>query len=443
MRHRKREMEQRFSMKNRKRMGAYTAWMVIAVLFAGLLAGCGTVDTGAVVSMDETQSSTAAVSSAMERADESGSAGAGNVGASAEGKKPEEEKNSASSVAQKLLGELSLREKIFQMFIVTHEQITGVSNVTRSGEQTKDAIERLPVGGIIYFEPNIVSPEQCSNMIENLQSYSKLGLFIAVDEEGGRVARLGNNPDMNTTAFPGGQAAIGRTGEPEKARQVGKTIGHDISQYGFNLNLAPVAEITDDTEHSVIGARSFGGDPELVSQMVSEMVTGMHEGGVLCTLKHFPGHGDTTSDPHDGYTETSKSLEELEQQDFLPFRAGVQAGAEFLMMGHFSAPQLTGDDVPATLSETMISLAREELGFQGLIMTDSLSMGAITDRYSSGEAAVTAVQAGADVILMPVDLESAVNALEEAVSEGALSEKRIDESVEKILTVKVEHGIIT
>lgn len=430
-------------MKNRKRLGTFVVSMALAVLFAGMLTGCGTVDTGAASSVDEAQSSTVVTSTDVESADTSGAPEVESASTSAQGSLPERELIPASARAKEILGELSLREKIYQMFIVTHEQIAGVSRVTQSGEQTKEAIERQPVGGIIYFEPNIVSPEQCSSMIENLQSYSKLGLFIAVDEEGGRVARLGNNPDMNTTAFPGGQAAIGRTGDPANARQAGKTIGQDISQYGFNLNLAPVAEITDDTEHSVIGERSFGGDPELVSQMVSEMVTGMHEGGVLCTLKHFPGHGDTTSDPHDGYTETSRSLEELEQRDFLPFRAGVQAGAEFLMMGHFSAPQLTGDDVPATLSKTMISLAREKLDFQGLIMTDSLSMGAITDRYSSGEAAVTAVQAGADVILMPANLDSAVSALEEAVSEGRLTEERIDESVEKILSVKVEHGIIT
>ena len=343
---------------------------------------------------------------------------------------------------QELLSKMTQDEKLYQLFIVTQEQLTGVSQVTRSGETTRDAIERMPVGGVIYFERNIISPEQCSKMIENLQSYSKLGLFIAVDEEGGRVARLGNNPDMNTTAFPGGQAAIGKTEDPLNARRSGKTIGQDISRYGFNLNLAPVAEITDDTEHSVIGARSFGGDPDLVSEMVSEMVRGLHEGGVLCTLKHFPGHGDTTSDPHDGYTETSRTLEELRKRDFLPFQAGVQAGADFLMMGHFSAPQLAGDDVPATLSKDMIDLAKKELNFKCLIMTDSLSMGAITDRYSSGEAAVKALEAGADVILMPADLDGAMDGLKSALDEGNVSQDRIDESVEKILMVKLESGII-
>lgn len=344
--------------------------------------------------------------------------------------------------AEEILGSMTLNEKIYQLFIVTQEQLTGVGQVTKSGDVSKKSIQQMQVGGIIYFEPNIVTPEQCTEMIQNIQSFSKLGLFIAVDEEGGRVARLGNNPDMGTTAFPGGQAAIGKTGDPEQAYIAGCTIGTDISRFGFNLNLSPVAEITDDVEHSVIGERSFGGDPVLTAQMVSSMVKGLHEGGVLCTLKHFPGHGDTTSDPHNGYTEMSKSLEDLMENDFVPFRAGAEAGADFLMMGHFSSPQLTGDDVPATLSKQMITLAKEQLDFAGLIMTDSLSMGAITDRYSSGEAAVMALQAGADIILMPQNLDEAVDGVSSAIENGEISVERIDESVKKILLKKLEAGII-
>lgn len=342
-----------------------------------------------------------------------------------------------------LVASMTQEEKIYQLFIVTQEQLTGTSRVTQSGRTTRKAIRRQPVGGIIYFEPNIVSPDQCKEMISNLQSYTKLGLFIAVDEEGGRVARLGNNPDMGTTAFSGGQAAIGSTGDPEKAHSAGRTIGEDISRFGFNLNLAPVAEITDDVEHSVIGERSFGGDVEMTAKMVTGMVTGLHEGGVLCTLKHFPGHGDTSSDPHNGYSEMSKPLEELREKDFVPFRAGVQAGADCLMMGHFSSPQITGDDTPATLSADMIALAREELSFDGLIMTDSLSMGAITDRYSSAEAATKALEAGADIILMPYDLDSAVRGIQEALERGDITQERIDESVEKILLKKLEYGIVS
>lgn len=358
---------------------------------------------------------------------------------SAEASAPAE---SADPRVKGLLASMTLNEKIYQLFIVTQEQLTGVGTVTKSGKASREALERQPVGGIIYFEPNIVSPEQCTEMIRNIQSYSRTGLFIAVDEEGGRVARLGNNPDMGTTAFPGGQAALGQTENPEKVYEAGRTIGSDLVRFGFNLNLAPVAEITDDVEHSVIGERSFGGDPEMTAKMVASMVTGLHEGGVLCTLKHFPGHGETTTDPHDGYTQMDKDLEELREKDFVPFRSGAKAGADFLMMGHFSSPQLTGDDLPATLSPGMIALAREELGFQGLIMTDSLSMGAITDRYSSGEAAVAALQAGADILLMPADLDAAVQAIQDAVEKGSITEDRIEESVEKILAKKLEWGII-
>ncbi|MCD8188652.1 MAG: glycoside hydrolase family 3 protein [Clostridiales bacterium] len=355
---------------------------------------------------------------------------------------PESEQDTLELRAQEILAEMSLTERVYQLFIVTQEQLTGYTTVTQSGSATKQAIQTYPVGGIIYFAANIIDPDQCTAMISNIQSYSKLGLFIAVDEEGGRVARVANNAAMGTTVFPS-MEEIGSTGDPDLAYEVGNTIGSEIAQFGFNLDFAPVADVNSNPDNPVIGERAFSSDADVAAEMVAAAVQGFRDSGVLCTLKHFPGHGDTTTDSHLGYTEVTKTLDELRALEFKPFQAGIDAGADFVMVGHLSVPQVTGDDLPATLSKTMIDLLKDELGFEGLIITDSMSMSAITDRYSSGEAAVLAVQAGVDILLMPADLQSAASALVSAVEEGAITEERINESVLKILKVKLEHGIIT
>ncbi len=343
--------------------------------------------------------------------------------------------------AAQLLATMTLEEQIYQMFIVTPEQITGVSVATQAGSATEEALQTYPVGGIVYFADNIVTREQCSEMIANSQSYSKIGLFIAVDEEGGTVARIGNNSAMGTTSFPN-MKAIGDSGDAQEAWNVGYTIGTEIGELGFNLDFAPVADVDSNPDNPVIGDRSFGTDAALVSEMVQAEVQGFQESGVLSTLKHFPGHGDTATDSHEGYTELNKTLEELYQVEFVPFQSGIAAGADFVMVGHISVPQVTGDDVPASLSGTMIDILKNDLGFDGLVITDSMQMEAITDRWSSAEAAVLAVQAGVDVILMPENLEEAVAGIQEALQSGAITEERITQSVQKILETKIRAGIV-
>ncbi len=354
----------------------------------------------------------------------------------------ETEADALEQRAQEILAEMSLSERVYQLFLVTQEQLTGYTTVTQSGAVTEQAIQTYPVGGIVYFAANIIDPDQCTAMISNIQSYSRLGLFIAVDEEGGSVARLANNAAMGTTVFPS-MAEVGSTGDPDRAYAVGSTIGSDIAQFGFNLDFAPVADVNSNPDNPVIGDRAFSSDADGAAEMVAAAVQGFQDSGVLCTLKHFPGHGDTSTDSHLGYTEVTKTLDELRSLEFKPFQAGIEAGADLVMVGHLSVPQVTGNDLPATLSKTMIDLLRDELGFEGLIITDSMSMEAITDRYSSGEAAVLAVQAGVDILLMPADLQAAADALVSAVEEGAVTEERINENVLKILKVKLEHSIIT
>lgn len=359
-----------------------------------------------------------------------------------EPKEVQEEVDYVGLQANEILSEMTLDEKIYQLFIVTPEQLTGVSKVTQAGETTKKAIQNHPVGGVIYFASNIVNREQCEEMINNLQSYSPLPLFIVVDEEGGKVARVGNNSEMNTTKFPE-MGEIGAGGSIEDAYQVGNTIGTELLELGFNLDLAPDADINSNPENPVIGKRAFSSDPEKAAEMVGACVRGFCDSGILCTLKHFPGHGDTSADSHYGEAEISKNLDDLQNCEFIPFIAGIEAGAQLVMVGHITAPNVVDEPVPSSLSSYFITeLLRNQIGFKGLIITDSFQMHAITDQYDSGTAAVKALKAGVDIILMPLDLKGAVNGIKMAIESGELQESRLDESVLRILCMKIESGII-
>lgn len=360
------------------------------------------------------------------------------------GEKEDPETEPSATVEEQaaaILAEMSLWERICQMFLVTPEQLTGVGTVTSAGETTRQALQTYPVGGLIYMGANLVDPTQVTQMIANTQASSALGLFIAVDEEGGRVARLGSNAAMGTTAFPA-MLTVGASGQ-DAAYQAGFTIGTEIRQFGFNLDFAPVADVYSNPANTVIGDRAFSTDFAEAAELVASAVQGFQDSGILCTLKHFPGHGNTAEDSHAGAAISNRTLAELEQDEFQPFRSGIAAGAEMVMVGHISLPAVTGDQTPATLSHEIVTeLLREKLGFSGVIITDAMNMGAITDYYSSGDAAVAAVRAGVDLILSPSSLSSAVSGILSAVESGTLSEARINESVLRILTMKLEHGII-
>ncbi len=342
------------------------------------------------------------------------------------------------NTAESILNSMTLEEKVYQLFIVAPEQLQNSHTVTKSDEETRLAIQNQPVGGIIYFSKNIVSPDQCIKMISGIQSYSKIPLFISVDEEGGRVARIANNPLMGTTKFP----SMSSIKTPNEAYNVGFTIGNDIKRLGFNLDFAPIADIFSNSLNRVIGDRAFGSDATETAILVENAVRGFNDSNVLCTLKHFPGHGNTSTDSHYGYAETLKTLEELAEFEFLPFEAGVGAGADFVMLGHISAPNITGNSLPATLSKEIVSVLRQKIGFEGIIITDSMAMQAITKLYTSAQAAVMAVQAGVDMILIPQNLAEAVNGIIDAVNDGTITEERINQSVLKIIQIKLEKGII-
>lgn len=350
--------------------------------------------------------------------------------------------DSSAVTAAVLLSQLTLEEKICQLLFVTPEALTGYSAVTQSGSATQEAINSYPVGGIVYFSANLVTAEQTAEMISNTQSYARartgVGLFIGVDEEGGSVARLADN--LGTTAFED-MAVYGAQGDTSVAYEIGATLAADLRSMGFNVDFAPVADVLTNDDNQVVRYRSFGSDPELVSAMVSSEVQGLLDGGVLCAPKHFPGHGSTGGDTHDGFAATDRTMEELEECDLKPFRAAILAGAPMIMVGHMTMTALDSEN-PASLSNAIVTgLLREQLGYDGIIITDALNMGAITDLCSSGEAAVRALEAGCDMLLCVPSVETAVNAITAAVEEGRLTEERIDESVRRILTAKVQYGI--
>lgn len=332
------------------------------------------------------------------------------------------------------IAEMPLEDKVAGLFMITPEQLTGVATVVKAGDGTKDALAQYAVGGLIYFAQNIQSREQITQMLGNTVSYSKYPIFLGVDEEGGSVARVADSAvGVEKTEAMG---VIGQEGDPEKARQAGSAIGGYLSELGFNVDFAPVADVLTDPNNKTIGDRSFGSDVNIVSSMVPAFVGGLEETGVSSCLKHFPGLGHTSEDTHEGMAVTNRTLDEMRSEEFAAFKSGIDAGADMVMAGHVSAPELTGDNTPCSLSKEALDILRGELGYQGIIVTDALNMTAVTDYYTSAEAAVKAVQAGADLLLMPEDFMSAYDGLLEAVTDGTITEERIDESLYRIYRVK-------
>ena len=349
--------------------------------------------------------------------------------------------DSAAQLAQKTLASMTQDEKIWQLFYVTPELLTGVETATRAGDSTKEALEKMPVGGIIYFAKNFEDRAQAQQMLHNTKSYTKIPLFLGTDEEGGTVSRVGSNPAMGGIEVPSMQS-LGEQADPAAVYQAGQDISESLRAVGLNMDFAPVADVSGGSA-SVIGSRSFGSDAQLCASMVSVMTGSLTAGEIIPCLKHFPGYGSAITDDHYGTSILTKTLDDLEACDFLPFASGIEAGAPFVMVSHLSVPEVVGDETPCDLSSKIVTeLLRNKLGFTGVIITDSHQMASITDHYTSGEAAVQALEAGVDMILMPQDLQAAFDGVKAALSSGTLTQDRIDESVLRILQVKAEYNIL-
>ncbi len=336
-------------------------------------------------------------------------------------------------IKDKLAG-MSLEEKVGQLFQIgfTGKEVTSL---------VKEMIEDYHVGGIIYFRRNIESPEQTARLSGGLQEIAEntepgLPLIISTDQEGGTVTRL-----RSATHFPGNMT-IGAAADEDLSFTAGKSLAGELNYMGINMNLAPVLDVNNNPSNPVIGVRSYGENPELVAGMGTAFIRGMQGEGVICCGKHFPGHGDTATDSHLDLPVVNHSRERLERVEFYPFKEAIKQGIDTIMTAHVYFPAIEPEkNIPATLSYNVLSrLLREELGFEGLIMTDCMEMDAIQKTFGTVEGAVRAVESGADMILIsysPEKQKAAIRAVIKAVREGRISRERIDRSVMRILNLKV------
>lgn len=337
------------------------------------------------------------------------------------------QEQAAPTMEERLAAQLrtmTIEEKIAQMMIIQYPSETMDDTLMHD-------IRDVKPGGFLLTSENLGAYEQTKELVEALQSNSEIPMFISVDQEGGVVQRFSELSGSVPTEIPS-MLSVGRTGETQLAYDIGKVIAEELRTVGINLDFAPVMDILPQNGDSFIGTRSFGSDAAMVSAMAMAFAKGLEEHGVLSVYKHFPGHGDTTTDSHRNLPVMDKTKEELLENELIPFQKAIESGADMIMVGHIALPKVVGDDTPASLSGTIITdLLKTEMGYEGLVITDALSMRALTNQYSHEEICIKAVEAGVDLLLLPNDCERAVELIKET-----FSEERIDQSVAKILRLK-------
>ena len=367
----------------------------------------------------------------------------------------EDEKPDIPSIddVESQLQKMTLREKVGQLFYVRPEVLDTTIHYGQTGgidastddltkiklqavnATMKGVNEKYPVGGVILYAHNIDYEAQLTAFISQIRAL-KGSPLLCIDEEGGRVARIGNNANFHVEKFES-MDAIGKTGDAKNAYYCGNTIGTYLKKYGFDIDFAPVADVNTNPENIVIGKRAFSDDPAVAAQMVVSYLQGLKDANVVGCIKHFPGHGDTKADTHYGYAQSLKTWNEMVDCEMVTFKAGIQWGCKLIMTAHIGAPKVTGSDIPATMSSLILQdKLRKELGYQNIIITDAMEMGAITQQYTSAEAAVGSIKAGVDIVLGPQNFIEAFDAVVKAVEDGTLTEQRIDESVRRILKLK-------
>lgn len=339
------------------------------------------------------------------------------------------------------IASMSLEQKVSQMFVVSF-----------FGSILTEAAEELLItwqpGAVVFLPSNIENPAQITRLSNDIQQTlvdsGAFPAFITLDQEGGVITRL----HEGFTRWPV-PALLTATQNPELAYQFGMALGEEMRAVGLNMNLAPVADLQTNPDNQIIGRRAYGSDPMMVAPMLASVVQGMQNTGILATVKHFPGHGDTSADSHLELPILSFSQDELSKRELIPFVSTIEVGVAAVMVAHINFPNIDGNsEIPASLSQNIIvGLLREELGFQGLVITDALDMDAIDTVYSSGEAAIKAIHAGNDLILIGAHVGTqtqgnAIQTVVNAVRNGEISEARIDESLRRILLAKEQYGIL-
>ena len=333
--------------------------------------------------------------------------------------------------AETLLADMTLREKLCQLLVVQPQMLTGTKTVTAVDDALVEALKEYPVGGFLLAAPHMKTADQLSALTRDL-SRAVPGALLAVDEEGGRVGRLMYS--VGTTKL---QSMYSYKSEGTKtAYKNAWILAQDLKSFGFNTDFAPVADVWTVKGNIAIGDRAYSDDYDEAAELIASAVKGFHDGGALCCLKHFPGHGSTTTDSHEEAAIVQKDLATLKKEDLKPFVSGIEAGADMVMIGHITVPEI--DDAPASMSRKITTdLLRRDLGFEGVIITDGLQMAA-AGGIPDGEKALRCLNAGADLLLEIADVEGTVQTLEQAVKDGKLKESRIDESFLRVLHLKLE-----
>lgn len=343
--------------------------------------------------------------------------------------------------------QMTLHEKIGQLFVIRPESIDNSLSLEQVHTATQNGVTKItndiincyneyPAGGFALFQKNIKNPQQIINLNEQIHNLNSVKPLIFVDEEGGPISRIATNKNFYVPLYKN-MAEIGNSHDEKQAYEAGKQIGSYLKHYGFDIDFAPVADVNTNPNNPVIGERAFSSDPNVAAKMDVAFLNGLKSENITGCIKHFPGHGDTRNDTHKGYVETLKDWDELKKCELITFKRCINNGVEIIMTAHISTPNITDDNKPATLSHYLLTeKLRKELKFNGVIITDAMEMGAIRKEYSSDQAAVMAVLAGADIILMPYDYKRAYDGILKAVENGTITEKRIDQSLKRILNLK-------
>ena len=358
---------------------------------------------------------------------------------------------------ENIINSMTIEEKVAQLFIIRPEQLdpsisqeemhkNDSPHTTEISTAFCENYKKYPVCGFTIFNCNIKSPKQLKTFNQNIHQLSettssKIRPLICIDEEGGKISRLASLKNFSLPEFaPMGTLTNNKmtfSQREEIYKNAGKTIGRYLKEYEIDVDFAPVFDVNTNPANPVIGTRAFSSNPKITGRLAIQFLYGLRENGIEGCLKHFPGHGDTSTDTHLNFSKIDKTKEQLFKCELLPFKYGIKNNASLIMTAHISIPNVTGDFMPASLSyKIQTELLRNELKFSGLIITDALEMGAIEKLYDSGTAAVMALLAGADILLIPYDFYMAYNTVVDAVKTNIIPESRINQSLFRILYFK-------